>query len=82
LVFGYGNTAYQTSNNAAHNSKPIAPNRAAERSYGTNVIFGGDGGNYHSENKSRFAHKEVGYQAVDKDRVRDFRSAHFQMGFP
>lgn len=82
LVFGYGNTAYQTSNNAAHNAKPIAVNRAAERNYGTNVILGGDGGNYHSEQKSRFAHKEAGYQGVDKNRVLDFRSAHFHMGFP
>lgn len=29
-----------------------------------------------------FAHKEAAYHAVDKDKIRDFRSAHFHFGFP
>jgi hypothetical protein len=66
----------------AHNSKPIAQSKAQERNYGTNVVLGGDGGHYHSEQKTQFTHKASGYQTVDKERVHDFKKAHFQMGFP
>lgn len=29
-----------------------------------------------------FAHKEAPYHSVNKEQIRDFRSAHFQFGFP
>ena len=46
------------------------------------MVLGGDGVNHHSEAKTQFAHKESGYQSVDKNRVLDFKAAHFQVGFP
>ena len=82
MVFGFGSGNYQTSNNAAHNSKPISSIKTLERSYGANVILGADTSNYQSEAKNQFAHKESGYQSVDKNRVLDFKAAHFKVGFP
>ena len=81
-MFGFGQNGYQTSSGTAHNSKPVASSKPVERTYGTNVVFGGDAGNYHSEQKAQFPHKDSGYKAVDKDRVLDFKKAHFQMGYP
>ena len=46
------------------------------------MLLGADSGNYHSEAKKQFAHKESGYQSVDKNRVLDFKAAHFKVGFP
>ena len=82
LVFGFGGTGYQTSNHSAHDSKPVAASKPIERTYGNNILMGADPISYHSEQKAKFAHKEADYQTVDKERVRDFKKAHFQMGFP
>lgn len=82
LVLGYDQPAFTTTHSTSHAPKPLTNNKNVQRNYGTNVVFGGDSGNFHSENKAQFAHKEANYQNVDKDRVLDFRSAHFKFGFP
>lgn len=56
--------------------------KGPERSYATNVLLGADGGAYNSEAKTQFAHKEGGYKTVDRDRVLDFKAAHFKVGYP
>lgn len=48
----------------------------------SSVQLGGDKVGFVSENKYHFAHKNVAYQPVDQNRIRDFRSSHFQFGFP
>jgi hypothetical protein len=82
LILGYDKGAFVTSSQAELGPKAISANNRVQRSYEGNVVFGGDGNNYHSEQRSQFAHKESGYSKVDKDRVLDFKSAHFQFAFP
>ncbi len=82
LVLGYDNNHFLTSNAATHNIKPILPSVANTRSYGTNINLGSDSGHYSSEQKAQFAHKTSTKQTVEREKVLDFKSAHFQFGFP
>jgi hypothetical protein len=82
LVLGYDNNKFLTSNAATHNIKPILPVSANSRSYATNISLGTDQGQFHSEQKAQFSHKNSSKQTVEKEKVLDFRSAHFQFGFP
>lgn len=71
-----------TSNAATHNIKPISNSKGPGRSYQTNISLGTDGGQFNSEHKTQFSHKNGEIQSVDKQRVLDFKSAHFKFGFP
>ena len=61
LVLGYDQPAFTTTHSTSHAPKPITTSKNVQRSYGTNIVFGGDSGNFHSENKTQFAHKEASY---------------------
>jgi len=82
LILGYDQHHYTTSNAASHNLKPITNNQAPVRNYGTNITLGGDHNHYHSEQKTQYAHKDSAMETVSKDKVLDFKSAHFHFGFP
>jgi hypothetical protein len=82
LVLGYDNNKFLTSNAATHNAKPLLPAPANTRSYGTNISLGTDQGQFASEQKAQFAHKNASKQTVERETVLDFKSAHFQFGFP
>lgn len=82
IVLGYDPNAYTTSNAASHNAKALPNSKAPARNYGTNIVLGGDGPHFHSEHKAQFAHKDSTKESVDKQRVLDFKSAHFKFGFP
>lgn len=61
---------------------PLNNYHITQRSNVSSINLGGDGNAFKSEQKQNFAHKESVAQPVDKDRIRDFRSAHFHFGFP
>lgn len=82
LVLGYDSNPFLTTNAVTHNPKPIPSASGAARSYATNISLGSDQGNFHSEHKVQFAHKSSNKQTVDRETVRDFKNAHFQLGFP
>jgi hypothetical protein len=82
LVLGYDQGQFVTSNAAIHNAKPLNASTGKGRSYVTNINLGSDQGHFHSEQKAQFSHKNSTTQAVEKEKVLDFKSAHFQFGFP
>lgn len=57
LVFGYDQGQFVTSNAASHNIKPISNSKGPGRSYQTNISLGTDGGQFNSEHKTQFSHK-------------------------
>jgi hypothetical protein len=61
---------------------PLTNYHNNQKSNISNINFGGEGNVFLSEQKYNYAHKECGPQTVDKEKVKDFRSAHFQFGFP
>ena len=63
-------------------SKPIANYHITQRSNTSNISLGADPNAYSSENKGNFYHKQGESKPVDKERVLDFKSAHFKFGFP
>lgn len=82
MMLGNDRSNFMTQNNATYTEKPIDIHYANQTSNLSHISLGADSKNYESENKANFLHKEAVSKPVDKARVLDFKSAHFQMGFP
>ena len=82
LTLGYDGDHYQTSQGASHNSKPVQPFKHIGRSYGDNIVLGDSHGGYELTSKTQFRNKPANYEQVDRERVLDFKAAHFKLGFP
>lgn len=82
MILGNDKPNFETQNNATYVKMPINNYHVTQRSNVSNINLGGDGNGFVSEHRQNFAHKESTAQPVDKDRIRDFRSAHFHFGFP
>lgn len=81
-MLGYGNNNYQTSSLASYSKKATTGTvPPAHRQNQNSIVIGNDPSNFNSEQRQQFLHKNTNYQAVDKDRVLDFKRAHFQLGF-
>jgi hypothetical protein len=81
-MLGNDDANFLTSNNVAYGSKQAAFSSAPKRNYDTNVDLGSHQISYCSEHEQHFHHKTNVAQGVDKQKVLDFKKAHFQFGFP
>lgn len=77
MILGNDKSNYQTQNNSTFVSMPISNYHITQKSNVSNINFGGDGNAFTSEQKYNYSHKETGPHQVDKEKIRDFRSAHF-----
>ena len=82
MILGNDTNNFQTQNNATYTQKPIQNYHTTQTSNVSSINLGIDGNKYVSENRAHFAHKDSSMKPVDKNRILDFRSAHFHMGFP
>lgn len=82
MVLGNDKSNYETQNNATYTQMPINNYHSTQRSNVSSINLGGDNNAFKSEHKQSYAHKDSAAQPVDKDKIRDFRSAHFHFGFP
>ena len=82
MILGNDNPAFQTQHNSTYTKMPIENYHVTGRSNVSNINLGNDGNKFLSENRAHYLHKDSNAQPVDKDRILDFRSAHFKFGFP
>lgn len=82
MILGNDKPNFETQNNATYVQMPLSNYHITQRSNVSSINLGGDANAFKSEHKQNFAHKDAVAQPVDKERIRDFRSAHFHFGFP
>ena len=82
MVLGDNKPDFQTQHNSAYQPVPLSNYHARKGDNSSNITLGKDKGGYISENKQHFAHKEAPKSSVDPSVLRDFRNAHFHLGFP
>ena len=82
MILGNDKPNFETQNNATYVAMPINNYHVTQKSNISSISLGGDANGFSSEQKQNFAHKESTAQPVDKERIRDFKSAHFHFGFP
>ena len=82
MILGNDRSNFETQNNATYTQKPIQNYHSSQRSNISSISLGTEGNNFLSQNKASYIHKDSGAQPVDRNRVLDFKSAHFKMGFP
>lgn len=79
MILGNQAPQYQTQNLATYvnrSSSMTKPIKAPD----SGISLGNDKGGYISSNKTDYGHKFHAPVKVDKDTIRDFRSAHFKLG--
>jgi hypothetical protein len=81
MILGNANPNYVTQHADTYTKKSNSGTQILSKPQ-TNVDLGKDDNTYKSSHQRDFGHKAVVSVPVDKARIRDFKSAHFDLGTP
>lgn len=81
MVLGNQNPHYQTQSSATYVNRSSSAARPIKASDG-GISLGNEKSSYMSSNKMDYAPKYNSVSKVDKEKIRDFKSAHFKLGSP
>lgn len=79
MILGNQVPNYQTQHSSTYVNRSISVTKPI-RAPDSGLSLGNDQNRYTSTNKSDFGHKFNPASKVDKDMIKDFRSAHFKIG--